>query len=256
MRVNALNAGSSARIHFAEDGVVSELSPTLKDEVLQTKAYRVQFLAVDPNGQFQTGDTQSWENKLVIRASWNELSREVELFVAPTAKLWYTLDGSEPRNGTPYTNPIASGAKDVTLLVYAEGGGLEQKERFTYGAVSEGKKAVVVDRSKPATLNKIVTLGSRQDAYQALSLLKERQSTLEKVQAVIGTAPQVAQFGLGDTSVSADYLENVLNQIGSCLAVDSAISLKIHRFQFKTGQDLLDLAEKAGFEIGENEFTQ
>ncbi|MGS0741914.1 anti-phage-associated DUF499 domain-containing protein [Glaciimonas sp. GG7] len=256
LRINALNAGPSARIHYAEDGVVNEASPILKDDVLQTKAYRVQFLAVDPNGQFDTGDSQSWENKLVIRASWNALNREVELFVAPAAKLWYTLDGSEPRNGTPYIDPITLDSGNITLLVFSDGGGLEQKERFTYGAISDGKKAVVIDRSKPVTLNKIVSLGSRQEAYQALSLLKERQTVLEKIQAVIGTAPQVAQFGLGDTPVSAEYLENVLSQIGSCLPVDSAISLKIHRFQFKSGQDLVDLAEKAGFEVGENDFSQ
>jgi hypothetical protein len=256
LRVNALNAGPSARIHYAEDGVVSESSPTLTDDVLSTKAYRVQFLAVDPNGQFETGDSSSWVNNLVIRASWDSLSRKVELFVAPTAKLQFTLDGSEPRNGIPYTEPIQAGTGSITLLVYAEGGGLEQKERFTYGAVSADKKSVVLDLSKPVTLNKIVSLGSRQATYQVLSLLKERQATLEKVQAVIGTTPQVAHFGLGDTAVSAEYLENVLNQIGSCLAADSVVSLKIHRFQFKSGQDLIDLAEKAGFEVGENDFTQ
>ena len=89
-----------------------------------------------------------------------------------------------------------------------------------------------------------------------LSLLKERQATVEKAAAVVGTTPAVVQFFLGDTPADGSYLESVLTQIGSCLPADTPISLKIHRFQFKTGQDLLDLAEKVGFELNENDFSQ
>ena len=102
LRVNALNAGPSARIHYAEDGVVSTASPALKDDVLRSKAYRVQFLAVDPNGQFDTGEVFTWTNKLTIRAKLDNASRQLELMVAPAASLKYTLDGSEPRNGIDY----------------------------------------------------------------------------------------------------------------------------------------------------------
>lgn len=265
LRVNALNAGPSARIHYAEDGVVSTASPALKDDVLRSKAYRVQFLAVDPNGQFDTGEVFTWTNKLTIRAKLDNASRQLELMVAPAASLKYTLDGSEPRNGIDYTGPIELGDDAARVLVFAEGGGLEAKERFEYagarkpgdgGGGGGGKREVVIDRSKPARLTRMVNLGSRQDAYQVVALLKERQATVEKVAAVVGSTPAVVQFFLGDTPADGAYLESVLNQIGSCLPADSAISLKIHRFQFQTGQDLLDLAAKVGFELNENDFSQ
>ncbi len=262
LRVNALNAGPSGRIHFAEDGVVSTASPVLKDDTLRSKAYRVQFLAVDPNGQFDTGDVTTWTNKLTIRAKFDSATRQVELLVAPAATLKYTLDGSEPRNGIDYTGPIVLDEKAAKILVFAEGGGLETKEKFEYagnrkgGESGAGKREVVIDRSKPARLNRVVNLGSRQDAYQVVALLKERQATVEKVAAVVGSTPAVVQFFLGDTPADGTYLENVLNQIGSCLPADASISLKIHRFQFQTGQDLLDLAAKVGFELNENEFSQ
>nr|WP_281355057.1 chitobiase/beta-hexosaminidase C-terminal domain-containing protein [Comamonas jiangduensis] len=262
LRVNALNAGPSARIHYAEDGVVSTASPVLKDDVLRSKAYRVQFLAVDPNGQFDTGEVFTWTNKLTIRAKLDANTREVELFVAPAATLKYTLDGSEPRNGTDYTGPIELGDSAAKILVFAEGGGLEAKEKFEYAGArkrdddGDGKRQVVIDRSKPARLTRIVSLGSRQDAYQVVALLKERQATVEKVAAVVGSTPAVVQFFLGDTPADGAYLESVLNQIGSCLPADASISLKIHRFQFQTGQDLLDLAAKVGFELNENDFSQ
>jgi len=184
--------------------------------------------------------------------------------VAPAASLKYTLDGSEPRNGIDYTGPIELGDDAAKVLVFAEGGGLEAKERFEYagarkggdGGGGGGKREVVIDRSKPARMTRMVNLGSRQDAYQVVALLKERQATVEKVAAVVGSTPAVVQFFLGDTPADGAYLESVLNQIGSCLPADASISLKIHRFQFQTGQDLLDLAAKVGFELNENDFSQ
>lgn len=264
LRVNALNAGPSARIHYAEDGAVSASSPVLKDETLKSNAYRVQFLAVDPNGQFETGDITTWTNRLCIRAKFNTATRQVELLVAPAASMKFTLDGSEPRNGGDYTGPIQLDGNGAKVLVFAEGGGLEAKEKFEYPASGAGGGAgtggtsakVVIDRSKPARLNRMISLGSRQDAYQVIAFLKERQATVEKVAAVIGNSPAVVQFFLGDTPADGAYLENVLNQISACLPADSSVSLKIYRFQFQSGQDLLDLAEKVGFEPQDHEFSQ
>lgn len=261
LRVNALNAGPSARIHYAEDGAVSMTSPALRDDTLRTRAYRVRFLAIDPNGQFDTGDSVSWTNTLVIRADMDGATRTVKLFAAPVAQLKYTLDGSEPRNGISYTEPVSIGADAIKLLVFAEHDGIESRERFEYAASATkgragGGSTIIVNKSSPATLQRIVSLGSRQEAYQALALLNERQAMVEKVQVVLGTSPQVVHFGVGGTTVDADYLETSLTQISLCLAPDAPISLKIHRFHFKTGQDLLDLAEKVGFPLNENEITQ
>lgn len=261
LRVNALNAGQTARIHYAEDGPVSTASPVLRDDTLKTKAYRVQFLAVDPSGQYDTGDASTWTNRLTIRAFFEADSRTVALFVAPPAELKYTLDGSEPRNGENYAAPIHLDENAAKLLVFAEGGGLEAKERFEYAAVrrageSAAKAGIVLDPVRPARLNRIVSLGSRQDVYQVIALLKERQAKVEKVAAVVGNNPAVVQFFLGDTPADGAYLEGVLNQISACLPADASMSLKIHRFEFQTGQDLLDLAQKVGFEPAENDFTQ
>lgn len=264
LRVNALNAGPSARIHYSEDDAVSTSSPVLKDETLKSKAYRVQFLAVDPNGQFDTGDVTTWTNRLTLRAQFNATIRQVELLVAPPAALKYTLDGSEARNGVDYTGPIQLDGNAAKILVFAEGGGLENKEKFEYPGARSGsgsgqgasKPQVIIDRAKPARLNRMVNLGSRQDAYQVITLLKERQATVEKVAAVVGNSPAVVQFFVGETPADGAYLETVLNQIGACLPADAAVSLKIQRFQFRTGQDMLDLAAKVGFELNENEFTQ
>ena len=56
LRVNPQNAGPAPRIHFAEDAPVTDKKPQLKDQFLTTNALRVNFLVVDPSGQYETGD--------------------------------------------------------------------------------------------------------------------------------------------------------------------------------------------------------
>lgn len=258
LRLNAINAGPSGRIHYAEDGAVSTASPVLQDDTLTTKAYRVQFLAVDPNGQFDTGDAVSWENQLKIRALMNAgQTRTVELRVVPSGTIRYSLDGSEPRNGTEYTAPIDIGNSAVKVLVFAEGGGLEQKERFEYPAVGQvNEPQVLVDKAKPAVLSALKRLGSRHDVFQALEFFKTRGTLVEKIQVVAGTNPAVAQFGLGEVQVGADKLEVLLNQITGLLDTSAPVAMSVSKIHFASGQDLLDFCEENGFAVVASEIQQ
>jgi hypothetical protein len=103
LRVNPQNAGPAPRIHFAEDAAVSESSPQLKDNPFSTTALRVAFLVCDTSGRFETGDPVTWSNALKLRTNLTEQGgkRRVELLVAPRGEIRYTLDGSEPREGSP-----------------------------------------------------------------------------------------------------------------------------------------------------------
>lgn len=258
LRLNAINAGPSGRIHYAEDGAVSTSSTVLQDETLTTKSYRVQFLAVDPNGQFDTGDSVSWENQLKIRALLTAgQSRTVELRVVPSGTLRYSLDGSEPRNGNEYTGPIDIGNGAIKVLVFAEGGGLEQKERFEYPAIGEtNQQKIVIDKAAPATLNGLKRLGSRQDVFLALDFFKTRSTQVEKIQVMAGTNPAVAQFGLGEVQVGAEQLEVLLNQITGLLDASAPVAMSVSRIHFASGQDLLDFCEANGFAVVASEIQQ
>ena len=55
LRINAQNAGPSPRIHYAEDGPVTEASPHLTDQSLTTSALRLNLLVRDPSEQYDTG---------------------------------------------------------------------------------------------------------------------------------------------------------------------------------------------------------
>ena len=258
LRLNAINAGPSGRIHYAEDGAVSTSSPVLQDDTLTTKAYRVQFLAVDPNGQFDTGDSVSWENQLMIRAKLTGgQPRTVELFVVPSGSLRYSLDGSEPRNGTEYAAPLDIGNGAVKLLVFADGNGLEKKERFEYPAVGEiHQPQALVDKAAPATLNGLKRLGSRHDVFQALDFFKSRGAQVEKIQVMAGTNPAVAQFGLGEVQVGGEQLEVLLNQITGLLDASAPVAMSVSRIHFASGQDLLDFCQANGLTVVASEIQQ
>ncbi len=67
LKINPQNAGPAPRIHYAEDVPVTESSKTFADSTLSTDALRVNFLVIDPSGQYETGDVITWANKLVLR---------------------------------------------------------------------------------------------------------------------------------------------------------------------------------------------
>ena len=115
LQINAVDAGPAPQIHYAEDAAVSEASPVLAENPLSTAALWVEFLVRDPSGQYEPGDPKRWDNKLELRNHLHEngAQREVELLVAPRGDIFYTTDGSEPRDGTPYEGkaiPIDDGA--------------------------------------------------------------------------------------------------------------------------------------------------
>ena len=109
LRINPQNAGPAPRIHYAEDGPVTESSAQLKDHT-STAAFRVNFLVVDPSGQFETGDPVTWSNKLVLRNKLSEKDgeRNVELLVAPKAPSVTRLTAASRATARPTRSRLPS----------------------------------------------------------------------------------------------------------------------------------------------------
>ena len=259
LRVSAINAGPAARIHYAEDAVVSAQSPLLSDDTLTTKALRVQFLAVDPNGQYETGDSTSWETHLKIRSNLIEDKgdRLLELRVAPKGTLKYTLDGREPRHGDVYAEPVVIGDDAVSVLVFAEAEGLEARESFKFPAV--GNTGPVIDDAAPATFNAASggkRISSRQDAYNVARFVKERAVRLEKVMVTIGQASKTASVTVGEVEVGGQYLEDMLSKLAELFEISAPLVLTVGRAHFATGHDLKEFAKLAQIVLLPTEVSQ
>lgn len=258
LRVSALNAGPAPRIHYAEGGAVTVESPRLTDSTYETAALRVSFLAVDPSGQHETGAPVTWENTLTLR---NRLfsengARKVELLVAPTGTVRYTLDGSEPRDGLAYTEPVAIGDGEVLLKAFAEAIGLETKADFRFPA--KGKKGAQIDVAKPARLSPKAPLkfDSSARTFAALSAAKDAQATFENVTVTIGQGDQMIALQVGKVEVDAPFIDQVLSKLLERFAPDTAVVMSFRQASFRTGHDLTAFAGQFDFELRPGEVEQ
>lgn len=251
LRVNPQNAGPAPRIYLAEDGPVSESSQLLTDPSLTTSALRVNFLAVDPSGQYETGDPVTWRNQLALRNQLLEDNgqRQVRLLVAPRGEIRYTLDGSEPRDGTPYSGPIAIGDGEVLMRVFAAADGLEAKEQFRFAA--KGKKGVTVDPVKPGSLVYRVPrkIDTRAKIFEGLAEAEKSDTAFTGVTLTVGQGSQMIAITVGDVSVEAGFIEALLDKILEKFAPTTPITMSFRKADFHSGHDLQAFANKLGIEL-------
>ena len=258
LRVNAQNAGSAPRIHYAEDGNVSESSPVLQDQGLTTNALRVNFLVLDPSGQHETGDPVTWSNKLVLRnrLSEKEGQRRVELFVAPRGSIKYTLDGSEPREGTMYEGPISIDDGEVLIRAFAEADGLESKAEFKFQA--KGRKGVQIDDVKPARLVSRTgrKLDSRANTFEGLKQAGEESATFEGIVLTVGQGTQMIAVNVGEIAVEAIFIHDILTKVLEKFGPEAPITMTFRKAHFPSGHDLKAFAEKLGIDLNPGDVEQ
>ena len=256
LKLESQNTGSAPRIHYAEDGAVTEGSPVLADNFLNTKALRVQFLAVDPTGKNVTGTPTTWTNELVLRSNLDETARTVELLVAPRGTICYTLDGTEPRDGTAYSGPISLGKDAVQIQVYAECDGLETKRSFSFAAT--GSDEILLVKEKPAVYGSATPkkLDSSAKAHEGIRLAKEKGITFQHVSLTLGTAPKVVHLALGDIKINAEFIEQTLMHLQSLLEPDAPLVMSFKKVNTPTGHDLEQFAKGVGIELKNEEIIQ
>lgn len=256
LKVDVSNAGRSPRIHYAEDGAVSENSPVLKEATFVTKALRVQFLAVDPTGKNETGTPTTWQNTLTLRSKLNEADRSVELFVAPRGTIRYTYNGVEPRNGNVYTGPIPISNGAEKLYVFAECDGLEVRRDFSFPA--SGSKDIEIVKDSPAILSarRPKKLDSSAKTYEGLALAKAKHIYFEEVTLTIGSAPALVYLSLGEMKVNGDFIEKSLAHLQSILIPDAPVVMSFQKMHTMTGYDLEQFVKQLGIEIEHDEVEQ
>ncbi len=258
LRVNPQNAGPAPRIYFTQDGPVTESSPVYSDTTMSTNALRVNFLAVDPSGQFETGDVVTWQNTLTLRNLLTEVgeSRKVELLVAPSGKIRYTLDGSEPRDGIPYEAPVAIGVGEALMRVFAESSGLETKADFKFAA--RGKKGVDIDPVKPGRLISRTgrKLDSRAKTFEGIKQAAEKSITFESVTLSIGEGTHSAQLIVGEVHVNAAFIETILKTVLEKFDPTTPVIMSFRKAHFASGHDLKEFADKLGIELQTGDVEQ
>ena len=259
LRVNSVDAGPAPQIHYAEDVAVSESSPRLADNPLSTTALRVAFLVTDPSGQYETGEPKEWTNRLVLRNELREESekRVVALFVAPRGEIRFTLDGSEPREGTPYDTPITIDDGEVRLRAFASADGLEAKDEFRFQA--KGRSGVQIDDTLPARMisrRGPHKLDSRGATFDGLKHAADKTVGFEKVTLTVGQGSQIATVMIGEVKVDAPFLTQLLENVLQKFAPDTPVTMTFLKAHFASGHDLKDFCEKVGIVVTQGSVEQ
>jgi hypothetical protein len=213
-------------------------------------------MAVDPTHKNQTGHPTTWTNTLSLRNRFDDVSRTVELFVAPKGNIRYTLDGSEARNGTAYSGAIAIGDLATTVYVFAECNGLEVKRNFQFA--ESGSNEILIIKEKPAQLYSPSPkrLDSSAKTYEGLKVAKEKNITFEHVTLTIGSAPKVICLSLGEMKIDVAFLEKELAHLQTLVSPDAPVMMHFKKAYTSTGHDLEQFVKALGIEITNGEVIQ
>lgn len=256
LRIDTINAGNHPIVYYAEDLEVSTNSDKLVDSKFRTNAVRVQFLAVDPTGRNETGNPKTWITQPMLRSNLDEVNRTVELFVAPEGEIRYTLDGSEPRNGTDYTSPIAIGNDETTVYAFADCKGVETKYSFKFPA--KGKDEVALIKDKPATLNaKTPKRLENAKVYDGLSLAKQKNISFEKVMLNLSFDSQSISVNF-NLKMTAEKLEEQINALRPLFPTEGSVNvtLSFRNANAYSGFDMDEFIKSLGVEVTSTEIEQ
>jgi len=270
--VQALDAGSSPRIHWAAGSIVSEASEELKDLRFKTRELRLAFLAIDPSKGSPTGDPTIWKNKISILFAKKPSvdGREISIVVAPGAtSIRYTADATSPRAaGKEYNGPFTIPAdQDVLIRVLAIDGEIEAEEQKSFDkelrSPSPGEPGPTdrvpttreyVDERRPASLvSPALAWTATKDTYDALDALQAASASAVGKRMTIGEGDRAITIAMGSgNAVSGEHLKGLLSAARAALELDEAsATMSLSSIRFPTGKDLLAFLEATRIDIGD-----
>lgn len=255
------HAGDSPIVYWSTKPDVSEKDHKVEDlDNFTTREGTLYFLVKDPTGQYESAPPVRWLADLKIRHQVEPAAdkRRVRLEATPRAELYYTLDGSNPKDGKRYDGPFEIGPGSCRLLVYARAGEANKTADFSIPASSD--KTVQIVDAKPARLQgKKVNLDTTDRVFGVINRFRDQPATRFKgVRIEIGEGENTVTVRFQEREVTAAMIEGVVNSLREVLnepeaLVNIAIADSIH---FDTGFALKEFARIAGIELRPGEVSQ
>ncbi len=260
LEILARDTGKSGRVHYAANSAVGDSSPTVPDTIWKTDATVLWFVAIDPDGQHETGDPVKWANKLTLthQPRTGGGKRIVELTVKPRGQIRWNMTGASPAEGEIYGGPIEINSTDaVTIYAYAEDAGVNVQRSFTIPAINQ--KGPAIDKTIPARLRKRVDLRGNADAFKAINNAKVLNVKLSGgVSLTVGDGNRTVTTRFGsDAIIKANDIEAFISAARLALDNDTAdVVLRMDDLQFSSGHDLETFMETIGIEPDPGEVEQ
>lgn len=255
------HGGDSPVVYYSTKPDVSERDQKVEDlDNFATGEGTLYFWVKEPTGQYDSAPPVRWLADLKIRHQVEPAAdkRYVRLEAAPRAELFYTLDGSNPKDGIRYDDPFEIGPGSYRLLVYARAGDANKTADFQIPA--SGDKTVQIVDAKPARLQgKKVALDTTDRVFGVINRFRDQPATLFKgVRVEIGEGENTVTVRFQERQVTAAVIEGVVNSIREVLKepealVNIAIADGIH---FDTGFAMKEFAKLAGIELKPGDVSQ
>jgi hypothetical protein len=218
------------------------------------------FEARDTTGHYETGAPVRWTAELKIRHQVDPAAdkRRVTLACTPKAKLSFTLDGSNPRDGTPYEGPFEIGSAAARLLVYARAG--EAYKAADFPIPASGDRSVQIVDTKPVKLQpKRIGLDTTDRVFGVINRFRDQPGTRFKgVRIEIGEGEKTVTVRFQEREVTAAIIEGVVNSLRQLLAEEQApVAITISDgIQFDTGFAAKEFAKLVGLELKPGDVVQ
>lgn len=256
------NCGASPVVHFSSSISVSVKDPKIEDcENFSTNAATLYFLAIDSDGQHETGEPQRWIADLKIRHQIKQLvdKRLIELRCVPESEMTYTLDGSNPKDGIIYDEPFEISSTNQRLLVYARSG--DAIKSVDFQIPSAGDKKTQINDSKPAkiTEDKRMTLDNIEAVFKVINRFKDNNTAKFKgVRIHIGEGENTVMIRFGEREISAGMIGESINSFRQILSENqSIISVTVNGgVTFESGFDAKEFSKLSGIEFRPGDIVQ
>lgn len=255
------HAGESPIVYYSTKPGVSTKDRQVDDiDNFITSEGTLYFCVKDPTGQHESGAPSRWVADLKIRHQIDPAGdkRKVTLQCTPKADLSYSLDGSNPKDGTHYERPFEIGSQAALLLVYARAGEAIKTQEFQIP--TSGDKTVQIIDTKPAKIqSKRVALDTTDRVFGVINRFREQPGTRFKgVRIEIGQGENTVTVRFQERELTADIIEGVVNSLRHLLSEDDApVAIKIDDgIQFDTGFAAKEFAKLAGIEFKPGEVMQ
>jgi len=180
------------------------------------------------------------------------------LTVKPRGAIRWNTNGTNPKEGTVYTDPIElTGTGEVTIYTYAEDKGAAAQRNFLIPRVNETGPSI--DPSKQAKLRKKIDFRGATDVFRAINAAKSMQVIFTGgVSLTVGEGATAVTTRFGsDATVKADDVEAFIALAREALANPLAdVVLRVEDFHFVSGRGLETFASRMGIDIEAGEVEQ
>lgn len=254
------HGGDSPVVYWSTKSNVSDKDQRVEDiDNFITKEGTLYFWVKDTTGQHESAPPVRWFADIKIRHQVESVAdkRRVRLEATPRAELFYTLDGSNPREGTRYEEPFEIGPGAYRLLVFARSG--EANKTADFQIQASGEKIHIDDTRKARLQLKRVSLDTTDRVFGIINRFRDKPGTRFKgVRIEIGEGENTVSVRFQEREITASTIEGVINSLREVLSEpDASVNIVIKEgIQFDTGFDLKEFAGIVGIELKPGDVSQ